>query len=167
MDILYSSDENYVKFAMVSIASLLENNQLAENITIYFIADELSEASKLQLESIVLLFNRKIEFIDAKNIDISFIRKTDFSPAGYYRLMIAEMIHSDKILYIDCDTVILGTLEELWSIDLEENLVAGVKDTVEDFMAVGVGLSNNSGYINSGVMLYNLKKMREINFTNQ
>ena len=164
MNILYSSDENYAKYAMVSIASLLENNCDTDEIIIYFIADSLNIETMNKLNEIVNFFHRKIIFIDASDIDISFIRKTDFSPAGYYRLLVSELLAVDKVLYIDSDTIIRKCLEELWTIDIKNYLVAGVKDTLEDFMAEGVGLDDNSSYINSGVMLLNFEMMRKINF---
>lgn len=164
MNVLYSSDENYAKYAMVSICSLLENNLDVDILRIYYIEDGLSESSKTKLRSIAQQFKREIVFIKASGIDISFIRMTSFSPAGYYRLMVSDFIHEDKVLYLDCDTIVLGSLRELWETPIDDKLLAGVKDTVEDFMATSIGLKNNSCYINSGVMLYNLKKMREICF---
>ena len=60
----------------------------------------------------------------------------------------------DRILSIDCDTVVLNDISELWDIDLDDYYVAGVKEPV---------LSQQHGYlyINAGVTMWNLKKLRE------
>ena len=167
MNVLYSSDENYVKYAMVSICSLLENNKELDAINIYFICNSISETSKNKLQQIIHGFNRKLIFIDKDEIDISFIKQSEFSRSGYYRLFASDVIKEDRVLYIDCDTVILDSLKDLWETDIDGYILAGVRDTVEDFNAGAVGLRDNSEYINSGMMLYNLKKMREIHFTEQ
>lgn len=60
----------------------------------------------------------------------------------------------DRILSIDCDTVVLNDISELWDIDLDDYYVAGVKEPI---------LSQQHGYlyINAGVTMWNLKKLRE------
>ena len=60
----------------------------------------------------------------------------------------------DRILSIDCDTVVLNDISELWDIDLDDYYVAGVKEPI---------LSQHHGYlyINAGVTMWNLKKLRE------
>lgn len=60
----------------------------------------------------------------------------------------------DRILSIDCDTVVLNDISELWDIDLDDYYVAGVKEPV---------LTEQHGYlyINAGVTMWNLQKCRE------
>ena len=164
MNILYSSDENYSKISMVSIASLLENNMNSEEIRIYYIDCGISDDSRKMISNLVHSFSRKIYFISAEDIDTSFIRRTGFAVSGYYRLLITTIIPEEKILYLDGDTLIKGDISELYNIDLKDNIVAAVKDTVEDFMAESVTQSN-SHYINSGMMLMDLKKMRDLDFS--
>lgn len=164
VNILYAADQNYFKISMISIASLLESNVSCKNINIYYIDCGIRKESKRLLNDLVYRFSRNLIFISANEIDTSFIRRTDFAVSGYYRLLITSVIPEDKILYLDCDTLVKQELTGLYDIDMEDYIVAGVKDTVEDFMAESVTV-NNSQYINSGVMLMNLKKMRELNFT--
>lgn len=60
----------------------------------------------------------------------------------------------DRILSIDCDTVVLDDISALWDIPLDDYYVAGVKEPV---------LSQQHGYlyINAGVTMWNLKKLRK------
>ena len=161
MNILYSSDDNYAKISMVSLASMLENNKEMKKIKIYYIDDNISIENKKKIIEIVNLFKREIEFISSDILDTSFIMKTNFSKAGYYRLLISNIILEDKILYIDCDTLILNSLEKLWNINMKNIPIAGVVDTVQNYVATSVGMKNNSSYINSGVMLINLDYWRK------
>lgn len=164
MVFLYSSDRNYAKLSMVSIASLLENNQDAESIRIYYINNNIGSDYEEKLNNIVESFGREIIYIDASNIDTSFIVETWFHVSGYYRILITEMIPESKIIYLDCDTVIIGSFKELWNMNLNNYLFAGVKDTVQNYVATSVGQANNSFYINSGFLYMNLAELRNIGF---
>lgn len=62
-----------------------------------------------------------------------------------------------KVLSLDDDLVIVDDISDLWDIDMTGNYCAGVVD-------LGV---NKSGYINGGVVLYNLDAIREDGIDNQ
>ena len=103
---------------------------------------------------------------DVETINISKLVPTLFNPNGanygsnwtYIGLIRSALTkvfpQYDRILSIDCDTVVLNDISELWDIDFGDNYVAGVKEPV---------LTNYRGwcYINAGVIMMNLKKMRE------
>ena len=164
MVFLYSSDRNYAKLSMVSIASLLENNQDAENIKIYYINNNIGVDYEEKLNNLVKSFGREIVYIDATKIDTSFIEQSWYSISGYYRILVTEMIPESKIIYMDCDTVVIGSFKELWDTNLNDYLFAGVKDTVQNYVATAVGQANNSYYINAGFLYMNLAKLRNIGF---
>ena len=162
MVFLYSSDRNYAKLSMVSISSLLESNQDADTIKIYYINNNIGKDYVEKLSSIVHSFNRQIVYIDAEQIDTSFITKTWFSVSGYYRVLVTNIIKESKIIYLDCDTVVNGSFSELWHTPLDGHLFGGVKDTVQNYVATSVGQLNNSFYINSGFLYINLDECRRI-----
>lgn len=167
MVFLYSSDRNYAKLSIVSIASLLENNQDAENIKIYYINNNIGADYEEKLNNLVKMFGREIVYIDATKIDTSFIEQSWYSISGYYRILVTEMISESKIIYLDCDTVVIGSFKELWDTNLNDYLFAGVKDTVQNYVATAVGQANNSYYINAGFLYMNLVKLRNIGFNNR
>ena len=51
---------------------------------------------------------------------------------------------------------------ELENVDVSENVVWGVKDCIGDLYRENIGLESNSLYINAGVLLFNLDKLRKI-----
>ena len=164
MVFLYSSDRNYAPLSIISIYSLLTSNQDADEIKIYYIDNHIGNDYKEKLNSLISSYNRKIVYIDASLIDTSFITKTSFSISGYYRILITNMISEKKIIYLDCDTIIVGSFKKLWSLDLESYTVAGVKDTVQNYVATSIGMASNSFYLNSGFLYLNLEKCRADNF---
>ncbi|MGE6203826.1 glycosyltransferase family 8 protein [Guptibacillus hwajinpoensis] len=162
LNVVYSADENYVRHAGASINSLLTNNKSFDEIQIYIIENEISTSSKEKLISLVNDFNRNITFLSMKQLCEKLKKKDDFPLSGYARLFLSQLNHIDKILYIDCDTIINQSLEELWSIDLSSYWVAGVQDNPAKYMVEIIGMGDRDRYLNSGVLLMNLKKWREI-----
>lgn len=87
-----------------------------------------------------------------------------------YRLAIPDIITSvNKIIYLDCDTIVNLDIKELWDIDLEGKSLAGVIDIacerIKLFSDWHVRIRFAGGrvdsYINSGVIVMNLAKFRE------
>ena len=72
----------------------------------------------------------------------------------------------DKDLYLDCDVIVNGSLCELWNTDISDYAVAGVRDRINYYIRLynRLGYPMSEGYINSGMMLINLKKWREDDF---
>ena len=60
----------------------------------------------------------------------------------------------DKILSIDCDTLVQSDVSDLWDIPIDDYYVAGV-------MEPALSRYSNGLYINAGVTMWNLKKLRE------
>ena len=69
----------------------------------------------------------------------------------------------ERVIYLDSDTVVEGSLEELWNLDLEEYYEAAVDDCLSKKYRKLVHLSGEGVYCNNGVLLLNLKKFRDEN----
>lgn len=162
MNIVYSSDGNYFNYAMVSIASLLENNK-NNNIKIYFIENNIPKEQINNLKSLVKKYNQKIEVIGLDKICKNIHLNDNFPKSAFARLFITRFIKEDKVLYLDCDTIINSDIKELYLANIEQYYVAGVQDNVEKIMTKIIGMTDDDRYINSGVLLINLKKWREDN----
>ena len=69
----------------------------------------------------------------------------------------------DRILYLDCDTLIVDTLQPLWETDLEKFRVAAVLNLIVPELATrhhSLGIPPGQPYFNSGMLLMNLDRMR-------
>lgn len=169
--IFFSTDNNYLPYLDVAIRSLIDN---ACRDFKYHIVVLNTGLDKEKVDKIKMLEddNFSIEFKDisyaVKDIEDKLPNEQHFGLATWYRLFIQSLFPMyDKILYLDCDIVVLGDISRLYNIDLEDNLVAGV---LEHFIlnspvfsyytknAVGI---DSGEYINAGIMLIDLKKFRE------
>lgn len=164
LNILYSTDEFYSQHAATSIHSLLNTNKDFKKINIYLIDDSINKESKEKLQALVNSFeNAEIIFYPFEKLknNIPGNDKSGFAKVGYARLFISQVCPKEKIIYIDCDTVINTSLRELWEFDLEGKILGGVQDNPALYALEKVGLSRKDRYINSGVLLIDLKKWGE------
>ena len=91
-----------------------------------------------------------------------------FSKAAYYRLLITDIMPDiDRCIYLDADTIIEFNLEKLWNIDLCGKHCAGVldKNISNNPHWIYPLFENAKNYVNSGVLLIDLKKWRQDNIS--
>lgn len=163
INVVYSSDDNYAKFAGISMISLFENNKEVEQINIYFIENMITKTNRLKLESIVKKYNRNIYFISHSELCAGLYTDDKFSISAFSRLFLSKIDDIDKVLYLDCDTIINSSIKDLFEIDINDVYVCGVQDNAGIMYRKLIDFNENDRYINSGVLLINLKKWREEN----
>jgi len=165
MNILYTCDDNYIWLMGISTISLFENNKELVDLTVYLLGENISNENKRILEDIAQKYNRKIIVIDVPQIDIPDSLVTARWPlSAFTRLFIGALLPEDvnKILYLDCDTIIKGKLDEVEKINIDSCVCAGVKDCIGKIYKENIGLQGNDIYINAGVIYFNLEEIRKI-----
>ena len=170
LNVLFASDDNYVPLLGVAITSLIENNQKDfDKINIFILDDEITSKNKKRLENLINNSNHNLYFIKNKNvtdlkIDLYSLGKNQ-NLTAYSRLFLASLLPKDidKIIYMDCDVLILGSFKELWMTNIEEHPCGAVLDVTDDFYKTELGFNLEEDYINSGFLLINLKKWRQDN----
>ena len=114
--------------------------------------------------SLVLKHNNNVEFIDANELVGELDVDDTFPIASYSRLFLTKLTNVNKMIYLDCDSLVLGELYELWDTDLQGYMFAGVMDAVSTFYREEIGLKKTDIYVNAGVLLMNLEEMRRNNW---
>jgi len=163
VNILYSCDDKYSPFTGVSITSLFENNRALREINVYILALSISEENERKFNQLAEQYNRNLIIVDAGEIDKFFEDSGAIlwhgSRTTYYRLFIERVIHGDleKILYIDSDTIIAGSLEELEQTEFEENkALAMILWPMYKKYNTFIGLKEEDLYCNAGVILFDM-----------
>ena len=169
MNIAYATDENFVPITAVSMVSLFESNKAADKIKVYILEDRITGQSKAHLLDIAHRYSREVSFISVvdleKSISTEMITDRGRSFTQFARLFLSKFLpQEERILYIDADTIILDSLAPLFECKLEDNeVLAGIKDCVGAKHKKNIGLKKDEFYINSGVILFDLEKMRARN----
>ena len=167
INIAYSSDNNYVRMLGVSLLSLLENNKEINQLNIYIIDNGIDDNNIEYLKNLVAGYSRNIYFIKFKNLCKDLKTDGKFSVSSFSRLFLSQLEDIEKIIYLDCDTIIERSLINLWNIEIDEYYIAGVEDFVTKDYRDMIGFSKKYKYINAGVLLINLRKWREDSIENQ
>ncbi len=164
-------DENYVKYCIVMITSLLENNRESE-ICIHIIAEKLEKESIALINSIVVEKyhqNISFHFISPDMLrECSINGSNHISMATYYRVFLETVLPTSikKLIYLDCDLIVNGSILELWETNIENYAVAAVEDMWSGKKENYIRLNYNEeySYFNAGVLLINLDYWRKIRF---
>ena len=162
MNIAYACDNNFVDVMCVSIMSFNDHNCDAN---IYILDCGIEDANKQKIMKLCSGKNA-VFFIDAKktldglDYDLNLDRG---SIASYARLFLGSMLPNDvdKVLYLDSDTMIRGTLIDLYNIELESYTIGGIRDSFSALNKKVFGIEKNGLFINAGVLLIDLNMWRK------
>ena len=160
MNVMYATDMNYAPICGVSLYSLLTNNQ-QEHIHTYIFEKDLGDEKNRFLE-LSEEFDVEITFIDVSEIEKLCKELNIPSFRGgymaYARLFADRYIGKQRVLYLDCDTLVVGQLDDLWKLNLGRKPAAAVLDCIHHYANRFIYKEDSANYINSGVMLidYNL-----------
>lgn len=164
MNIVYSASDAYAPLAGISLTSLLINNTDAEEIHIVILDNQIGEENREKLRRTANRFHRDVRFVPLATIldSVSFdLKRWNVSTFG--RLFEASSLPDlDKVLHIDCDTVITGSLKALWETDVEQCVLGAAQECVSDAYKTNIGLQAEDVYVQGGILLINLKRIREL-----
>lgn len=165
--IVFATNENYAPYAGVCIQSIIENSSNKYFYDIYVFHVGLTDKT-------ISLFNKiKTQNLSVSCVNISkYISKIKcklyshsyFSNEMYYRILIPDVLPQyDKILYLDCDMIVLSDVAELYKTDIGENCIGACRNLMHSKMIKYVSETLNlepKKYINSGMILINCKQFK-------
>ena len=168
MNILVTFDDNYVNAALDMLFSLKLYN---DNLIIHVLYDNLTDESIKKVKDFVEANNigeLKMYYYGTQEKDLSVIKTEYITKSCYLRLYAPYLIDADRLLYLDPDIVCQGSLEELYNVDLGDNIIAAcqnmLREDVEFLRAImlkHLALPEDADYINSGVLLIDTKKYKD------
>ena len=148
-------------------------NVTSDDVTIHLLHNSLRSRTVKRLQKIAAKY--KVD-LDLKQIDTDILKDFYFDKSKHYgnvmmfaRLLLSSVLPDlDKIIYLDCDIVVLNDLQSLWNFDVSDVAVAMAPDlTFEDKKSLN-RLGMTSGYyLNSGVILMNLDYWRKHDVQNR
>lgn len=164
INIAFCINDGYTPQLAVVLTSIMKNT--TRNVVAYVFSSDMSDASKQKLNKLKLFFKKlTINFIAVSDAKLRALPRTiDYiSVETYYRYLIPELLPElDKILYLDADIIVRGDITPLYDFDISDYYIAGANDLwVHDTKYKGkIGFAQNELYVNAGVLLMNLRKMR-------
>lgn len=176
--IVLASDNNYVLPMLVTIASLLKNADARTHYNLnLLISGNFTEKNRRKIKQIFENYpGHKLKFINMQSAyKDAYLRVAHISTATYYRLQLPSILQNiKKCIYLDVDVVVNTDLSCLYEIDMESYYLAGVcaagyYESAEkiEYHKKRLQLPEFDKYLNAGVLVMNLKKMREDELENE
>lgn len=160
--VAYAADEQYWLPFYVSVTSLLENNQ-ERTFEIHVLTDETNRDLTENISHLHRIHDDctvTVQPVGSKTFD-GFPTPKHFSTANYYRLRLGSLLPADaeRVLYLDCDTLVVDLLDELLDRDLDEYGAAAVPHF--KLKSLFHGQAVNEPWYNTGVMYIDLDAWRQ------
>ena len=164
MNIVYASDDRFVPIMLCSIVSLIKK---CNDLTFFILSDNIGKDNQDKIRTLIENNAHECYFIDISTYKEELGNKLNVSSAwpriAFVRLYLEKILPLEikKVLYLDCDTIVLEDISLLYNIDMDNAAVAGSLDCMDVNYKEKIGLLKNDNYFNSGVLLYNLEFIRK------
>jgi len=175
IQIVMVANEAFALPLAVSLYSALCHLPSDRIVDVHIIDNGLSDPTRRRLRHLIanrvaatvtLHFESGGQWLEAMDVEVSALGT--YSPIVLLRLFIPEMLpDTEKVLYLDCDIVVEQDVSALWDQPVGDHAVLGVQERRVDCPTNGVrqwrelGLDPSLPYVNSGVLVMNLRRWRE------
>ena len=172
INVLFCGNDKIFDGILTCALSIMKRSTVSEGVTFYIFTADLSHIdekySALSAEQAELLeraikkysCESKVVLIDVYDIYMRELssspnEQTKYSPYAMFRLF-ADIVDGmpDKVLYLDADLLFNRDIRLLYDIDIEDFEYASSRDHYGKYLV-------HPNYINSGVLLLNLSKIRQ------
>lgn len=171
LNITINTDNRFIQHTMAMLCSLYENNR-QHKIIVHVLQNNLSEESRKYLIDLTDRYNMEISFYTVQEdvLDgVQFRKNRPLSLAAYYRLLLSEVLPKslEKVLYLDCDTIVMDDISEIFQLEIENYALAATLDTFPytNQHRNQLHMEADQKTFCSGVMLVNLKYWRDNDVT--
>lgn len=166
-DVVINTDDNYIQHCMAMLCSLYENNK-EYDIVLHVVMKLLSEQSRKFISDLTRKYGNECHYyiVDESPLEsVQFRKQRPLSKAAYYRLLLSSILPQTlhKVLYLDCDIIVLRDISEVFEIELDGYALAA---SIDDFPytpqhRLQLNMEADERTFCSGVMMINLKYWRE------
>ncbi|MBE6645654.1 MAG: glycosyltransferase [Ruminococcaceae bacterium] len=156
--IVMATNDKYLPYLSVTLESLAAHSAADCFYDVYILHTGLLEIDRLKA-CCAAREGMHVRWLDVGCLvnRLPLYSKGHFSVEMYYRILIAELLwHYERVLYIDCDTVINSDIAEFLKVDLDGAIIGAVKNPLDDDMGryvTGRLGMNCDDYFNSGVLI--------------
>lgn len=155
------------------LCSLFETNK-GKRFDVYLLTNGIETETYERLRrlcssynSILFVRNPDLDLNKSLNVNLSDLPTGKWSTMMYYKLFIPLMLpfECERCLFLDGDIVVNDDIDSLYNVDFKGSVIAAAED-IPDCIAIKkrLDLNQNDKYINSGVMVCDLKAWRKLEF---
>ena len=174
-DIAFICDDNYCMPTAVCIQSIIDNYALHDLLTIHVCTfglngqnvEKIKSMGSQYVSTVVDVFNASSYEEQLKAIS----QKSHVTPTALIKFELPDYFQElESVLYMDSDIVVKADISELLQVEMDDYYVCASYEFLDYLNRVRYSLKRGVSevfYFNSGVMLLNLKKMRDDGITSK
>lgn len=170
MNIVFAVDNNGFDMMATALYSVIKNNQSHE-LCFYVFHKSISNTNTARLKKLERKFSNvtisTVPINEGRFVDVQVSNK-NVTTEAFFRYLAPEFLKKEaRALYLDFDMLCLADLGGLYETELEANYLGAVADYVVEHnpnfrnFKKGIGYDDSDTYANSGLLLFNLDKMRD------
>jgi lipopolysaccharide biosynthesis glycosyltransferase len=147
--------------ALVSMVSALENNNKINNILVYhlLLSHDFNKDFITTFDSLKNKYEVKIYYYIIPDIFKNYRSWFGGNKTIYFKLLLPFIMNKlERIIYLDADTLIFKDILEMYNLPFNDNYALGYP--FHTIYRIDHFVKNATYYINGGVILFNLKKIR-------
>jgi lipopolysaccharide biosynthesis glycosyltransferase len=177
--VMLATNNNYAPYCGVMLQSIIENANPARNYDLVIISRDIDEKYKKLIESMArqnisirVIYTH--EYVNEALFE-AFVIHGHFSIEAYFRFFIPQLFEKyEKVLYLDCDMVVLHDIADLyaedigdnwWGVTHDNNISVLCFDTEAceykyfiPYLKNTLKIDSPFSYFQNGVMIWNIKQ---------
>ena len=166
INILCATDNTFAPYCGIMLTSLFESNRDCHFDVYVLVDDSLSEKNIRKFGRLGEKYGNEIRLVqidDSMTRTFPIIGSPRITTPTYYRLLAADLLPKNirRVIYLDCDILVIGDIRPMWNVNLAGSALAGVKECRSDYHCERLGYNASFGYVNAGVLVMNLDYWRE------
>jgi len=172
-------DNNLVVMLAALLRSIEDNHLKNELVDIYIVSDKISYKNIKRLKKVICsdkicIIWKEMNEVIPNNYHFP-LDRSNFPLNAYVRLFLFNFLplNLKKAIYLDVDMIVLDDITNLWNVDLQGYPIAAVRDKISTVSEPDhgilnyrtLGLSGDTKYFNSGMLVFDLDAWRDGHFT--
>lgn len=171
IEVACSADAGYLPHVSAMLHSLLSHTEERPLRVWLMHGPELPLEGRERVAQVVESLGGELRLLPVPDELMAGFPTSRFHYSCWYRILLPELLPDvDRVLYLDCDVIVTDDLEPLWSTDLGDRLFAACTNPLYRpmFRTVSeLGVEDRRDYLNSGVLLLDLARLREEGLSDQ
>ena len=163
-NIVIVSNEGYIQHAAVMLTSLFCTNK-DKHFVVYLLTDGITEETEGKLHDVCDSHGAYLKIITCGIDNLGDFPVGQWNPIMYFKLLIPQLLPAteDRCLFLDVDMIVHDDITTLYHWDLLGNVIAAAEDMPDCVVfKPRLGLKDTDFCINSGVMVCDLDKWRQM-----
>jgi lipopolysaccharide biosynthesis glycosyltransferase len=171
ISVLFSADDRYARYCAVTMLSVLENTSSAGKLHFYILSPDISQNNIHRIEKVCNQFNAMVSVIpvDIKLFSSLPTVQKHINLNMYSRIYAPELCKEcERIIYLDCDVIVIADIADLFNCHLEEKPIAAVPHVqlpYQDVFRHNFNIEGEDTYFNSGLLLINTIQWQQKEYT--